>query len=432
MFGFSRSFKKEPDALFTHTSGEIKIDISASSDLADQMSMIGLTQQDLRYIKAMKPVVDEHLDQMIDTFYAGIVKQPGLVNIIQSHSSVDRLKGTLRSHNAELFHGQINGEFLKKRYRIAHVHVRIGLQTKWYMSAFQNLLNSLTALILEQPWTPADQAAAIQAVTKMLNLEQQIVLEAYEQEHDRIRLQDTEQKAQLAGHISAVSQELAAISEETSTSLQALAKQSDSITDLTKKGLVQADQSEAHSKEGQKQLRAQNDKLMAIQSAINDIHLYSNELNDISQRIVDVITIVGNIAGQTNLLALNASIEAARAAEHGKGFAVVAEEIRKLSDQTKESTVNVSAHITKTHDLIRQMSESVGAVNQVVKEGISGMAKTDEDFSTLLSLISDTKEKNVDIDHKMQQFFDVIQEIERASKQVAGSAATLNSVTESF
>nr|WP_304653929.1 methyl-accepting chemotaxis protein [Domibacillus sp. PGB-M46] len=122
-------------------------------------------------------------------------------------------------------------------------------------------------------------------------------------------------------------------------------------------------------------------------------------------------------------------IEAARAGEHGKGFAVAAGEIRKLSDQTKKPTVNISAHMTKTDDLIRQMSESAGAVNQVVKKGISAMAKTDEDFSTLLSLISDTKKQNIDIDRKMQQFFDVIQ---RASKQAAGSAATLNSVTESF
>ncbi len=46
---------------------------------------------------------------------------------------------------------------------------------------------------------------------------------------------------------------------------------------------------------------------------------------------------VEQIAKDINLLSLNASIEAARAGEAGKGFAVVAENIRRLSDESKQS-----------------------------------------------------------------------------------------------
>ena len=429
---FYRTNKKAVPFFHTGTTIGNDMSIPGYSDLSAQIEMIGLTAQDLAHIKAMQPIVNEQLDQIVDTFYSSIMKQAGLLRIIEAHSSVDRLKKTLRTHIEELFNGQINEEFLQKRYRIAHVHVRIGLETKWYMSAFQNLLNSLNTMILNQSWTSEDQVAAIQAVTKILNLEQQIVLEAYEQEHERIRQEDAAKKEQLAQHVYTISQELAAISEETSASVKELAQQSESITSITKEGMMQADQSEAHSVEGQKQLQEQSRKLSTIQSAVADIQQYSTELNDISQRIVDVITIVGNIAGQTNLLALNASIEAARAGEYGKGFAVVAEEIRKLSDQTKQSTVNVSTHITKTNELIKQMSRSVESVNELVEAGIAGMDKTDQDFSILLSLISQTKEQNVEIDQKMQQLFTVIQDIEKASGEVASSAMTLNDVTESF
>lgn len=372
------------------------------------------------------------MDHIIETFYSSITMQPGLLHIIEANSSVDRLKQTLRSHIEELFDGRINESFLQKRFRIAHVHVRIGLQTKWYMSAFQNLLNSMTDMISAQSWTAEEKVAAIGAVTKLLNLEQQIVLEAYENENERLRQEYLAQKEKLTKQVYAVSQELAATSEETSASIKELAQQSDSITQITKDGMVQANQSENHSLEGQKQLRDQSSKLGDIQRAVSDIHASSTELNDISQRIVDVITIVGNIASQTNLLALNASIEAARAGEYGKGFAVVAEEIRKLSHQTKESMSNVSTHITKTNELIKEMSQSVQTVNGLVDAGISGMDKTGHDFTTLLSSISKTKQQNEEIDRKMKQFFHIIQEIEKASGEVAHSAARLNDVTESI
>ncbi|WP_336763542.1 methyl-accepting chemotaxis protein [Asaia sp. VD9] len=78
-----------------------------------------------------------------------------------------------------------------------------------------------------------------------------------------------------------------------------------------------------------------------------------------SAQIVDIVSIIENIAFQTNVLALNASIEAARAGDAGRGFAVVAEEVRTLAQRCAEAAKNVSELVGKTTDEIRSGAECV-------------------------------------------------------------------------
>lgn len=407
-----------------------RLSIRPGGSLKRQLDMIGLTEKDLAIVKTLQPLVNEHIEDIVTAFYDAVGKQPNLLKIIQENSSVDRLKKTLRQHILELFNGEIDEEFIQKRLRIAYVHVRIGLKTKWYMSAFQELFNSLIALISVQDQTTEEKIAAISSVSKLLNLEQQLVLEAYENEEERLRTVVQQKRETMIASVHSISQELAAISEETSASLKELSLKSDSILQLSKDGMALADDSANHSVRGQKMLKDQGEKLSEIQTAVADIQTFSAELNQIASNITEVITIVGNIAGQTNLLALNASIEAARAGEYGKGFAVVAEEIRKLSDQTKTSTSNVSDHIMKTNSLIGQMSHSVDKVNDLVVQGMDSMGKTDEDFNELLELIANTKKQNHLIEGEMAQLNRIVDEIEHASQEVANSAVALSDSTD--
>lgn len=115
--------------------------------------------------------------------------------------------------------------------------------------------------------------------------------------------------------------------------------------------------------------------LKAIVDAVKEINITAQTMKnqvktfvETAQNVASNITGISSIAEQTNLLALNASIEAARAGEAGKGFAVVAEEIRKLSDGTKELLDNM------THLLSALESASLNT-NQEVEATAVGIEK---------------------------------------------------------
>lgn len=99
-------------------------------------------------------------------------------------------------------------------------------------------------------------------------------------------------------------------------------------------------------------------------------------------RITEITQFIGEISNQTNLLSLNASIEAARAGDAGRGFAVVAGEIRKLAEQSQNSSSSID-------DLLREIEREMIAVSETSEKTGEVLSKQSNVVITTLRAVGD-------------------------------------------
>jgi hypothetical protein len=100
-----------------------------------------------------------------------------------------------------------------------------------------------------------------------------------------------------------------------------------------------------------------------------------NEVFKLSEAINEVLGFIKQIADETKMLGLNAAIEAARAGDAGRGFGVVAEEIRKLSDESKDTVVKIR---DLTEQINNKIKETTAKSEQTLRASEEQAAATEE------------------------------------------------------
>ncbi|BDR08378.1 MCP four helix bundle domain-containing protein [Comamonas thiooxydans] len=98
-------------------------------------------------------------------------------------------------------------------------------------------------------------------------------------------------------------------------------------------------------------------------------------INNSSQQIADIITVIDSIAFQTNILALNAAVEAARAGEQGRGFAVVAGEVRTLAQRSAEAAKEIKALISTSVQRVEQGTQLVDKAGATMADIVSAISR---------------------------------------------------------
>ncbi|WP_214778062.1 globin-coupled sensor protein [Exiguobacterium sp. s22] len=406
---------------------QVKIDLSP--ELNQQRQLIQLTLVDLAYLRSYRFRIQEVLPQLVDLFYSRLEEIEEMKQMINRHSSSDRLKVTLTTHISEMFEGVIDTAYIEKRYRIAKRHHMIGLKGKWYMAAFQKIFDHVLEKIEAESFDSLSKMKLISAVTKIFNFEQQMVLEMFDEEASNMQ-QQIDYREQMSRAVQMTTEELVSMTQEMTANFSVMNDKVSVMRSMSEGTKMTLGDMRESSQSGKEALMNETTHLTTISENLSNSANQMGELNQLMSEITLITNGVKRIAEQTNMLSLNAAIEAARAGEQGKGFQVVASEVRQLANQSKTSAEQVEA-LTKR--LNRQIQETTACVTTTERGMRDAMVRMHQVTELFVKIATDTTATDGRMNHLFEEIQDVtnaIIELQKATSQIATSSEELLVSTE--
>ena len=228
-----------------------------------------------------------------------------------------------------------------------------------------------------------------------------------------------------ADDLSRRTEKQAATLEQTATALDQLTSSVRSAADGAHQASGMVDEAKSHAEASGK----------VVKEAVEAMGEIENSSNQISK----ITSVIDDIAFQTNLLALNAGVEAARAGDAGRGFAVVASEVRALAQRSSEAAREINNLISKSGSLVKRGVGLVGetgaalegivkSVSEVANNVMEIAASAGEQSSGLAEINTAVNQ----LDQVTQQNAAMFEETTAASHALTREAENLHQTTERF
>ncbi|MCL2380551.1 MAG: methyl-accepting chemotaxis protein [Treponema sp.] len=172
-------------------------------------------------------------------------------------------------------------------------------------------------------------------------------------------------------------------------------------------------------------LSKNTDRVKELQAAsevghtgLNDVVIDIREIANESDSLLEINSVMENIASQTNLLSMNAAIEAAHAGEAGRGFAVVADEIRKLSESSSEQSKTIGAVLKKIKGAIDKITRSTDNVLDKFSAIDDGITTVAEQERGVLNAMEEQREGSKQVLEAVGQLSDITYRVKEDAQQM--------------
>jgi len=206
-------------------------------------------------------------------------------------------------------------------------------------------------------------------------------------------------------------QQLSAV-QETTVTMDQLSSSSQQSSRQAEAAVAGAKQALDRIEQGNQAVGRVLDEMDLLKARVDEITQQILSLSQQTHQIGSISDVVNDLSNQTNMLALNAAVEAVRAGEHGKGFGVVAAEIRKLSNDSRQSS-------EKINTLVQDIQQLIESTVLVTKRG-------SKNVESGVEISQQTAQVFLDVAESMQNIVEGSQSIAMVSQQQALATEQVN------
>jgi two-component system sensor histidine kinase HydH len=172
---------------------EIDVELSYTRGFFEEVTKyIGFDSADSARLRAFLPIATPHFERISEHFYERIFNHPQAHEAITGGAEqIDRLKRTLVEWMRSGLEGPHDEDFCRRRARIGHIHVRIGLPQRYMVTAMNVMRLDFREVASEahgEGNDPAELDHLQASLDRLFDLELAIMLETYKLEaEDRLR-----------------------------------------------------------------------------------------------------------------------------------------------------------------------------------------------------------------------------------------------------
>ncbi len=173
----------------------------------------------------------------------------------------------------------------------------------------------------------------------------------------------------------------------------------------------------------------------SIQHLDDAMNAFARKLATISQRaagITTVVTTIAKVAEQTNLLSVNATIEAEKAGDAGRGFRIVAQEIRRLADQTAQSTKDIERLVRDMQAAVAGGTMEMDRFRNEVSNRMGEVSAVSEQLGRIIAPVQAVTDSLERVHEGMTAQSEGARQIRTAMESLRGDAAQSTASLEAF